>query len=357
VVPALSLREFRTPDQWAAAAQRLLPHHIWTYISGGAFDELCLRRNRWAFEQLALRPGYPREAAPVDLTTTVLGSEISLPVMLSPASQQINVHPDAEAATARGAGDAGTLMIVPFSVGERLERTAEAATGPLWLNVYHDNRGKTQAMVERAAAAGYRALCVTADNPMPFLKEGDRRAWYLMQFQEVRFALHEDPFPDLTMPMRALTWDELAWFREITSLPIVLKGIVTAEDAHLAVEHGVDAVFVSNHGGRMIDAQLATIEVLPEVVDAVAGRAEVYLDSGIRRGTDAVKALALGARAVGIGRPWYWGLALGGSDGVRTVLEQLREEVAAALRYCGCSTLTDIDRRAVTTVQRTPAAL
>jgi (S)-2-hydroxy-acid oxidase len=163
----------------------------------------------------------------------------------------------------------------------------------------------------------------------------------------VRFALHDDAFPDLRLPGFIFTWDDLEWLRGVSRLPIVLKGVMTAEDARLAVEQGADGVFVSNHGGRLFDASLSTIEALPEVVEAVGGRAEVYLDSGVRRGSDVVKALALGARAVGVGRPWYWGLAVGGPEGVQRVLELLRAELELALVYCGCRTPGELGRDSV----------
>jgi 4-hydroxymandelate oxidase len=332
------LDELITLSDCEAAAERRLPRHVWDYIAAGAADEITVARNSRALAELVLRPRFLRPVTAPELSTTVLGTPISLPVMLSPAAYQDSVHPDAEIATSAGAALADTLTIVPAGTGERIESIAAAAGGPLWLQLYHRDRATTEESARRAHAAGYRALCVTVDVPVQNPRERDRRNWFLPPYDRVRFRLHDEAFPGLRIPGYPFSIDDLHWLRDVASLPIVLKGIVTAEDAAVAVEAGAAGIFVSNHGGRMVDTAPSTIEVLPEIISAVDGRAEVYLDSGVRRGTDVLKALLLGARAVGVGRPWLWGLAVGGPEGVRRVIEILRLQLEMAMAYCGqCS--------------------
>ncbi|HLI61008.1 MAG TPA: alpha-hydroxy acid oxidase [Solirubrobacteraceae bacterium] len=329
------LEELITLADCEAAARRRLPKHVYDYVAAGAADEITLARNRSAFGQLLLRPRFLKPVTAPELATTVLGTAISLPVVLSPAAYQRNLHPDGEVATCAGAARAATLAIVPAVTGERIEEVASAAEGPLWLQLYHRGRPTTESFAKRAEAAGYGALCVTVDIPAQNPRERDRRNWFLPPYEGVRFGLHDEAPVELRVPGYPFSVDDLHWLRERTRLPIVVKGVVTADDAALAVERGADGVFVSNHGARMLDTTPSAIEVLAEVVAAVDGRAEVYVDSGVRRGTDVLKALLLGARAVGIGRPWQWGLAVGGPAGVHRVLEILRLELEMAMTYCG----------------------
>lgn len=333
------LDELITLADCEAAAERRLPRHVWDYIAAGASDEITLARNSRALAELVLHPRFLRPVTAPELSTSVLGTPISLPVMLSPAAYQANVHPDGEIATSAGAALADTLTIVPAGTGERIERIAAAATGPLWLQLYHRHRATTEEWARRAHAVGYRALCITVDVPVQNPRERDRRNWFLPPYDRVHFRLHDEVFPDLRIPGYPFSLDDLHWLRDVTSLPIVLKGIVTAEDAALAVEAGAAGILVSNHGGRMLDTAVSTIEVLPEIISAVDAKAEVYLDSGVRRGTDVLKALLFGARAVGVGRPWLWGLAVGGSEGVRRVIEILRLQLEMAMAYCGQSSV------------------
>lgn len=334
-------------------AQQALPHHTWDFIAGGAMDEVTTRRNRTAFEALTLRPRFLRDITQRDIATTVLGTEISLPVMIAPAGGHMNAHPEGELATARGAGRSQTLMMLSTSSNYSMEEVAEAATGPLWFQLYHRGYDLTEMLVHRAEEAGFRAICLTVDTPVPSPKERDLRNRYVRPFDLGNFRAMEDRLGEVSgtdespnwerARVPPLTWRELEWLRSLTSLPLVLKGIRTGEDAHLAVEHGVNGILVSNHGGRQLDMTTSSIEVLPEVVEAVKGRAEVYLDSGVRRGSDVLKALALGARAVAIGRPLFWGLAVNGADGVHGVLEILREELDRALAYCGQSSVQALE--------------
>jgi isopentenyl diphosphate isomerase/L-lactate dehydrogenase-like FMN-dependent dehydrogenase len=252
-------------------------------------------------------------------------------------------------------------MIVSTVATCSLEEVAAAATGPLWFQLYvYRDRAVSESLVRRAEAAGYRALVLTVDLPVLGRREADERNGFGLppHLSQANFTGRTEPRPTdsgvsaLAENVRAefdasLTWEALGWLRSVTRLPIVVKGIVTAEDALLAVEHGAAAVAVSNHGGRQLDTAVATIEALPEVVEAVAGRCEVYVDGGIRRGTDVLKALALGARAVFVGRPTLWGLAVAGEDGVQHVLSLLRCELEVDMALAGCPTLASIDRSLV----------
>jgi isopentenyl diphosphate isomerase/L-lactate dehydrogenase-like FMN-dependent dehydrogenase len=266
--------------------------------------------------------------------TTVLGTEVSSPVLVAPMAFQGLAHPDGEKATARGAAAAGTAMCLSTLSTVGLEEVAEAAPdGARWFQLYWGpDRSKVQDLVERAVAAGYRAIVVTVDLPEVGRRERDLRSGF------------ETPASLSDVTDNALTWRDLEWLRTHTSLPILVKGILTGEDAVLATEGGVDGIVVSNHGGRQLDGVAASLDALPEVVEAAGDRAEILLDGGIRRGTDVVKALALGARAVLVGRAALYGLAVDGAEGVERVLGLLREEVELALALCGCPSPDDVTR-------------
>ncbi len=338
---------------YEARAKLTLPHNNWEFIEAGAMDEFTTRRNRSAFEELTLRPRFLRDVTERDISTTVLGTEISMPVMVAPAGSHMMAHPEGEVATARGASMSNTLMMLSTSSNCSLEEVSEAATTPLWFQLYHRGYDLTEMLVHRAEEAGFRAICLTVDTPAPSPKERDLRNAYvrgheLGNFRALGRAENEISGTDETggwdvARAASITWRELEWLRSLTQLPLVLKGIRTAEDAHMAVENGVDGILVSTHGGRQMDMTMGAIEMLPEIVEAAKGQAEVYLDSGVRRGSDVIKALALGARAVAIGRPLFWGLAVNGAEGVHGVLELLREEVDRALAYCGQTSVQDLE--------------
>ena len=338
---------------YEARAKQVLPHNDWDTIDAGAMDMFTTRRNRSAFEALTLRPRFLRDIGQRDISTTVLGTRISLPVMLAPAGSHMRAHAEGELATARGAGMSDTLMMLSTSSNYSLEEVSEAATGPLWFQLYHRGHDLTEMLVHRAEEAGFKAINLTVDTPVPSPKERDLRnrtgrTGELGNFRGLDREESEISGTDETPGWNVsrtipLTWRELEWLRGLTSLPLVLKGIRTAEDAHIAVESGVDGIHVSTHGGRQLDMTMGAIEMLPEVVDAAKGQAEVYVDSGVRRGSDVIKALALGARAVAIGRPLFWGLAVNGAEGVHGVLELLREEVDRCLAYCGQTDVKELE--------------
>ncbi len=338
---------------YEARAKQVLPHNAWDFIDAGAMDEFTTRRNRSAFEALTLRPRFLRDVSNRDISTTVLGQKISMPVMISPAGSHMIAHPEGELATARGAGMSDTLMLLSTSSNYSMEEVSAAATGPLWFQLYHRGYDLTEMLVHRAEEAGFKAICLTVDTPAPSPKERDTRNRFARSFELGNFRAEERPQSEISgtdetpgwdvSRAAPLTWKELEWLRSLTSLPLVLKGIRTAEDAHVAVESGVNGILVSTHGGRQMDMTMGAIEMVPEIVDAAKGRAEIYVDSGVRRGSDVIKALALGARAVAIGRPLFWGLAVDGAEGVHGVLELLREEVDRCLAYCGQTNINELE--------------
>jgi 4-hydroxymandelate oxidase len=319
----------------------------WDFYHGGSDDEVTLRDSRAAYERIRLRPRVLVDVSHCDTSTTVLGTPVSMPILVAPMALHCLAHPEGECATAQGAGVAGTLMIASTTATKNIEEIAQAATGPLWFQLYvYPSLEVAEKLVRRVEAAGYRAIVLTVDLPRLGRREKDIRNNVTIPPSPY----YEANFVDVKKEGQAwvpLTWESLSWLRSITSLPILLKGILTAEDALLAVEHGVDGIVVTNHGGRQLDTAIPSIEALPEVVEAVAGRCEVYLDGGIRRGTDILKALALGARAVLLGRPVLWGLAVNGAEGVCHVLELLRNELELDMALAGRPTLDSIDRSLV----------
>ena len=340
---------------YEARARQILPHNYQVFIEAGAMDERTTARNRAAFEALTLRPRFLRDTTERKISTTVLGTDISFPVMIAPADAHLNAHPDAERATARGAGMSGTLMMCSTSSNCSLEEIAAAATGPLWFQLSHRGYDLTENLVKRAEAAGFKAIVLTVDGPIPTPKERDIRNRYERPGEYGNFREQDNPAsaapgaaepPAWDMPQcPPLTWRELEWLRSLTDLPLVMKGVRVAEDARLAVEHGVDAIQVSTHGGRRFDDTMSSIEMVPEIVAATEGRVEIYVDSGVRRGSDVLKALALGATAVAVGRPLYWGLAVNGAEGVHHMLEILREEFNRAMAYCGQTSVDNLEER------------
>ncbi len=330
-----------TVDDYEPLARERLPRDVYDFYAGGAGDEWTLAENRHAFERWTLRPRYLRGAGIPDPSTIILGVPISFPVLVAPWAYQRLAHPDGEIATARAAAAAGTAMVVSSTSMELLEDVAVASDSPKWWQLYvFDDRGFTSEMLERVVAAGYGAICLTVDVPVLGLRHRDTRSGFVIPFGLPKSELTFDP---------ALSWDDISWVRERTpGLPLLLKGILTAEDAELAVAAGVDGIVVSNHGGRQLDGAPAGLTALPEVVDAVGGRIPVLMDGGVRRGTDVLKALALGAAAVMVARPLIWGLAVDGEAGASHVLALLRAEFENAMALTGCRTVAEITDALVT---------
>jgi isopentenyl diphosphate isomerase/L-lactate dehydrogenase-like FMN-dependent dehydrogenase len=329
-------------DDYEAIARDRLDDKAWEYFRGGAGDETTLRENRSAFDRWKLRPRVLVDIGTVDTRTTVLGTEIPAPVLIAPVAMQKLAHPDGEAATARAAAAAGTIMALSTSASMRPGAVADAAPGGArWFQVYvFNDRGVTQALIDEACAHGYSALVLTVDTPILGRREGALRIGFSIPDD---IEVPGDIFDDLD---GSVTWRDLEWLAG-HGLPVVLKGVATAEDAKLAVEHGAAAVVVSNHGGRQLDGVAASIDSLEEVAEAIDGRAEVLLDSGVRRGVDVLRALALGARATLIGRPIVYGLAAAGEAGVTAVLDLLQREVALGLQLLGCRSPAEVAREHV----------
>ena len=347
-------------DYERAAEQKLEPGAL-AYIFGGANDEWTLRENLAAFNRWVLRPRMLVDVSSVSAATTVLGTEIALPVLVAPTAFQRIAHAEGELAMARGAAAAGTIMCLSTVASTTIEDVAAAAPdGPRWYQLYWtSDRGVVRDVLERAAAAGFGALVLTVDLPVLGRRERDLRttvelpadahAPVLAAIAETR-GVGPDELDALVD--RTLTWKDVEWLRSVSELPLVVKGILTAEDALLSCEAGAAGVVVSNHGGRQLDGVAASLDALPEIVEAVDGRAEVLLDGGIRRGTDAVKALALGATAVLAGRAPLYGLAVDGAAGVERVLAPLRDEIELALALCGCPSPSDVRREHVARAAR-----
>jgi 4-hydroxymandelate oxidase len=330
-------------------ARERLDRRAYDFFAGGADDEITVAANPAAWARLRLRPHMLRDVGAISTSTTVLGAPVSIPVLVGPIAYQRLAHPDGELATAAGAAAARTLMVVSTQATATLEEIAEVAPeAPRWfqLYVYRDRRIAAE-LVRRAAACGYQAVVLTADVQVPGNRERDKRNQFQLppgmglanlvapddRIDVVNIARHFDP---------TVTLEAIGWLGEQSPLPVVVKGILRGDDAVACLDAGAAAIVVSNHGGRQLDGAVPTADALAEVVEAVAGRAEVYVDGGIRRGTDVVKALALGARAVLLARPIIWGLATGGADGVQAVLDGYRDELERDLALCGTPTLRDV---------------
>lgn len=350
-------------EDYADAAESALAGEVWGYIQGGSGAESTVAANREAYKRVLLRPRVLTDVSRCDLSTTVLGQPLAVPIGVAPMAYHRLVHPDGEVATAAAAGAAGSLFVVSLFASRALEDIARAASAPLWLQLYWLRRREVLAdLARRAEAAGFGALVLTVDAPRVARRLRDVRNSFAIP-GHIR-AVNLDPADVAASHQLAagssaierhareqfdptLTWADLSWLRERTALPLVLKGILTAEDARRAVDHGVDAIVVSNHGGRQLDGAVPSLDALPDVAAAVPARMPVLVDGGIRSGTDVFKALALGARAVLLGRPVLWGLAHSGAAGAGGVLRLLREELEECMVLAGRPTLADIDPSAV----------
>jgi 4-hydroxymandelate oxidase len=330
----LGERRFLTVDEYEPAAREVLPPDTYHYYAGGAGDEWTLAENRRAFDRWVIRPRVLTGAYPPDPATEILGTRIGFPVLVAPWAYQRLAHPDGEVATARAAARAETIMVVSTTALDRLEDVAGASAFAKWWQLYvFTDRGLTEEMLHRVHAAGFGAVCFTVDFPVGGLRHRDTRSGF-----DVPIGLPQD---DMVFDPN-ITWGDLEWIRGLAPFPLLVKGILTAEDARIAVEHGVDGIVVSNHGGRQLDGVAAGITALPEVVEAVQGRVPVLVDGGVRRGIDVFKALALGAAAVMVGRPAAWGLAVAGEEGVVDVLGILRAELENAMTLAGVRTVAEI---------------
>ena len=325
-------------------AEQKLDANAHAYFAGGSGDEVTLRDNLAAFERRKLRPRVLVDVSSVSTATTVLGTNVSLPILIAPLALQRMAHPDGELATARAAAAAGTIMCLSTAATVRPAELAAVAPGaPHWFQVYvFADRSLTEELIAEAVESDFSALVLTVDTPYLGRRERDIRIDFeVPEHLTVSGDIFGAHFNT------GLSWHDLEWLAGY-GVPVVVKGILTAEDARLACEYGAAAVVVSNHGGRQLDGVSSSLDALEEVVEAVDGRAEVLLDGGVRRGTDALKALALGARGVLIGRAMVWGLAAAGEQGVAHVLQLLRDEVELGLALLGCASPAEVTRAHVT---------
>src|SRR5271155_301363 len=362
-------------------ARRRLPKAVFDYLDGGAEGEVTLRENCRAFEDVTFRPRHAVDLANCEQSTRVLGLDLALPFLLAPVGYSRLMHPGGEVAAARAAGAAGTAYILSTISGHKLEDVKAGSSGPVFYQLYlMGGRGAAEAVIDRARVAGFSALVVTIDTPVSGIRERDYRNG--MKELISGSPLEKIPFlpqilsrpgwlisylldgglpglPNVVVPGKGQmplvdinaalaestpTWADLRWIREIWKGPIVIKGVLTAEDARRAVDEGVAAISVSNHGGRQLDGVPASLRALPEVVEAVKGRIEVLMDGGIRRGTDIAKAISMGARAVLCGRAYAYGLAAAGEAGVDRAIEILRTDLERTLRLLGCPSVAELDR-------------
>ena len=334
------------------AAKTVMPPMTWDYVSGAAADEITLRWNHEAYEKIRLMPRALVDVSQLDTRITLLGRELAFPILLAPTAYQKLSHPDGELATVNGAGDAGATMVLSSFSTVTLEEVAAAARTPLWFQLYVlPDRAFTRDLVQRAETAGYQALVVTVDTPVLGPRYRELRAKLSpperANLRGLKIATgaqqptEQSVFSAVLDPK--LTWKDIDWLRSITKLPLILKGIVNPADAERAVEANVAGIIVSNHGARNLDTGPATIEALPRVVEKVGGKMPVLVDGGIRRGTDILKALAHGANAVLIGRPYVYGLAVDGARGVTRTVNILRRELESAMALCGRTSIASID--------------
>jgi 4-hydroxymandelate oxidase len=346
----VTLGDIVSLPEFEERARACMAPTAYEFVASGAADEHTLRWNREAYDRLKLRPRVLQDVARVDTRVSLLGRELSFPILLAPTAYHRALHPEGELATAKGAGSAGATWVVSTATTTTLEEIGRAATAPLWFQLYvQPDRGVTQELVQRAEGNGCQALCLTVDTPVQGARDRQTRA---------RFALPAGVTAPYMTQLRsrtvsdtrrgfAVTWKDVEWLRSVARVPLLLKGILTAEDADRAIAAGVQGIIVSNHGARNLDTLPATIEALPEVVDRVGGRVPILVDGGVRRGTDVLKAVALGATAVLIGRPYCYGLSVGGAAGVQRVVEILRAELEMALQLTGRRSLGELDRSAV----------
>jgi 4-hydroxymandelate oxidase len=332
-----------------AIAEKRLPGPTWSYLTGGAADEITLRWNRESFDKIRLRPNVLVDATPLDTRISLFGQEMPFPILLCPTGSHRAIHPEGELATARGAGMAGATMVVSTPATTAVEEIAKATTHPLWFQLYvQRDHSFTRDLVLRAQDAGCQAICVTLDSVIQGPRNRQTRSRFRLAEGTPQPHKQKSQTPEKkifsTTKDPSFSWKDIDWLRSFTRVPLLLKGILDAADAERALQEGADGIIVSNHGGRNLDTVPATIDALPEIVDQVAGRIPILMDSGVRRGTDVLKALGVGASAVMVGRPYLYGLASAGAEGVQRVMDILRTELEMAMILTGRTTIAQIDR-------------
>jgi (S)-2-hydroxy-acid oxidase len=354
--------EITNVEEYQGLAKERLPKMVYDYYASGAEDQWTLRENRNAFSRILFRPRILIDVSKIDMTTTVLGFKISMPIMIAPSAMQKMAHPDGEYATARAASAAGTIMTLSSWATSSVEEVASTGPGIRFFQLYvYKNRNVVAQLVRRAEKAGFKAIALTVDTPRLGRREADIKNRFtlpsnltLKNFEGLDLGTM-DKADDSGLASyvagqidRTLSWKDVQWLQTITSLPILVKGVITAEDTRLAIQAGAAGIIVSNHGARQLDYVPATILALEEVVKAAQGRVPVFLDGGVRRGTDVFKALALGAAGIFIGRPVVFSLAVAGESGVRKVLDMMKDEFELTMALSGCRSLKEITRNHIT---------
>lgn len=347
---------FRTLSELEAAASRRVTEHVWAYIQGGAGDERTMRANENAFRRWFLRPRVLVDVSSVDIRSRILGRSVNAPFFISPMAYQAEVHPEGELAVARSASERNVLAVYSTLSSAPFEEISKASgSAPYWFQLYlQPDFEVTRKLIERAERCGASAIVLTVDVPVLSVRDRQTMGGFAID-STVPIGAGSDVVPPAREPVlqgpvyrlrtdAAATWSTLGEIQSVTRLPVVVKGVLTPEDARLAVEHGAAGIVVSNHGGRQLDGAPASLDVLPAVVAEVSDRIEVYLDGGVRRAADVLIAMGLGAKAVGIGRPVLWALAADGSEGVGRYLSLLSTELATSIALCGRRSIAEIDR-------------
>ena len=353
-----------TLKDYEEASYKKMSKELHDYVRAGAQDEITLRRNRQALDDILVNPRIFQDIDPRNLSTNALGTKIDIPIMLTPAGGQLHMHSDGELGAARAANRSGTIYSTPTNAGYSLEKIASETDGPKWFQIGQHSKEIQEHFVKRAEKAGYSAIILTADAPVPSRRESEIRnnfsiqdhlSWGSVEGYE-EFLLSD---PALRQYIKGksddnrlssgtgdkpMTWDDMNWFRSLTNLPIIVKGVRTPEDAELCLKYGFQAITVSNHGARHMDGTKSAIEALAEITPVVDGKIDVFFDSGIRRGLDVLKALCLGAKAVLIGRPIFWGLCVDGENGIFNILKILETELDIAMAYLGVKDVSALNR-------------
>jgi 4-hydroxymandelate oxidase len=334
------------------AAREMLPHAVYEFVAGAAGNEITMQDNAKAYDRIKLRPWVLRDVSTIDTSISLFGERHPHPILLAPMAYQGMVHPEGEIATARGAAAAGAVFILGTSANATIEECAAASRATIWFLLYwQSDRGFNRDVVARVAAEGAKAICLTVDTPTL----GDRRRQTRAGFT-IPDSLATPYFNDRNTGLRkvggspnrpVMTWSDVEWLRSLTKLPLILKGILNPDDADQAIRLGADGIVISNHGARNLDTLPATIDALPAVAERVAGRVPLLVDGGISRGTDVLKAIALGATAVMIGRPFVYALAVAGSEGVSHCIDLLRKDLEMAMALTGRKSMAEIDRSVI----------
>ena len=355
-------RDLVSVFDYEAAAREKLPKTAYDYYRSGANDEITLHENHAAYERIQLHPRVLIDISNPDLSTTVLGQDVAMPILVAPTAFHRLAHPEGEVATARAAGEANTIMMLSTLSNSSFEEVMPEATGPVWFQLYvYKDREATLSLVQRAESSGCTAIALTVDAQVWGRRERDIKNRFRLpkglSIKNLMPAGREDmPKKEGESSLAAyvawqfdpkLSWGDVDWLCSKSKIPILLKGVLHPEDARLAIDHGAAGVIVSNHGARQLDTVPATIDALPAIAEAVDGKIEVLVDGGISRGTDVFKAIALGAKAVGVGRPVIWGLAVNGQEGAKDVLDLLRKDFALTMKLCGCTSIREITREMI----------